>query len=423
MHLLKANLRFDHKRYLLSVLSLCCILISRPSFAAGTTPELLQKAEEYLSTNPDSSFYYAISFIESRTDQTKKEDLTYAYYIAGSAEYLFGNLSYSDSLLVACFKYSKGVSDNALLGICNQLYAKILKVEKRFESSMYHLMQAKDYFEMGTDPLKKIELTIDIAEFYRATANFEKANEYIALAEEQERKLTKHDDGLLADLQGRKAAILDETGKIDDALRLSISSVELSEKSGDFHATASGENEIGFILWKKGDDKCVDHYNKAISLWEKINYHYYKANAKLNLARTYLGKKEYEKARELLFSTLDESVKKGWKGIELGAHQNIIDLLKAQGKTDEIPPHLIRSLELDLYITRESSSLSLLDMQEKYSAEQNKRTALEKDQEVKDAEYKLQIQSKYNIYLSVAVGLAFFLGAGVSLLISRRKRA
>ena len=248
-------------------------------------PLPLQRSHHYLATNPDSAFYFAINFIEDRNESTKKEELCFAYYLASSAEYLFGDLAYSDSLSVNAIKISDNIKDEYLLGLCCQLYAKILKVEKRFERSMSYLVKAKDHYERGADPLKKVEITIDFAEFYRSSANFTKAEESINIAEEQEKKLIVHDDDLLSNLLNRKAAIYDETSRPDEALALSKASIALSEKINNLHYQATSLNEMGFILWKKGKIECVDMYNKAIAIWEKINYHYYKTSTKLNLAR------------------------------------------------------------------------------------------------------------------------------------------
>src|ERR1051326_7892879 len=138
-------------------------------------PSTLRRSYQYLGTNPDSAFYFAINFIENRSDSTPKQELCFAYYLAGSAEYLFGDLSYSDSLSVNSLKIAANVTNEHLLGLCEQLYAKILKVEKRFEGSMVHLLKEKEHFEKDIIPFSVIESTIDFAEFYRSTANFSKA--------------------------------------------------------------------------------------------------------------------------------------------------------------------------------------------------------------------------------------------------------
>jgi len=419
------DLPFIHYRKIAATVLLLFIFFSS-AFSADNfldkQPVSLQKAQSYLATNPDSAFYLAITFIEERNESTKKDELCFAYYLASSAEYLFGDLAYSDSLSVNAIKISENITNEHLLGLCCQLYAKILKVEKRFERSMTFLVKAKDHFERDNDPLKKVDITIDFSEFYRSTANFPKAEEYINSAEDQEKKLSEHDDDLLANLLNRKAAIYDEMGKTDEALELSKTSLALSEKINNLHYQATSLNEMGFIMWKKNKIECVDLYNKAISIWEKINYHYYKTSTKLNIARVYFSQKNYDRIREILLSALEEAKTKGWKGVELSAQQQIIELDKELGNDSDIPPHLMRAMELELYITKEQSNLSLLDMQEKYSTEQNKLTALEKLSEAKEAESKLSAQSKFTIFLWISIALAFFLGIGSTYFVMSRRR-
>src|SRR5687767_3726183 len=311
MQTLVVSLR-KNVRYFLPILFF--LLGSFPSFSSSPysskAPAELRLAEQCLATNLDSSFYYATTFIQTRDEKTKKEDLAFAYYIAGSAEYLFGNLSYSDSLMQHALKTATEGNEEYLQGACHQFYGKILKVEKRFESSLFHLQKAKELFDKGDDPIKKIDIVIDIAEYYRAMANFSRAEEYLSMAEVMESKLEVKNEDLKANLLNRKAAVYDELGKVDEALELSRASLELSEKSGNLHYQASSHNEIGFIFWKKGDMKCFEHYNKAIGIWKKINYHYYKTSTQMNLAMAYLGQKDYIVAEKIIMEAMEESQKK-----------------------------------------------------------------------------------------------------------------
>lgn len=150
-------------------------------------------------------------------------------------------------------------------------FADLEKYQFNYAGALNKYLQALSFFEKQPNKNDLLKLYVDLAEFYRRTANFSQAKEYLYKAHELNNKFRLADTTQLIRLYNRGAAIFNETLLLDSSIIYSNLALKLAKKSNNYYAIGTSHNELGYSYKNNSNfDLSLDNYELAQQAFKKI---------------------------------------------------------------------------------------------------------------------------------------------------------
>jgi two-component sensor histidine kinase len=175
-------------------------------------------------------------------------------------------------------KLDKKINPELLL-----LLAITYKYQNENEKATFHFLKAHDAFINAKNKEGLINYGGELIEFYRRQAKYEMAEKtyykYLFLA----KKYKVVNPRLLNKLYNRYAAVLNETSRGRQSIKLSLKAIDEAEKINDNNLMAISYNEMGFSCKNLRKIKeSTENYQKAEDIWMKSGYLRDAIQAKMN---------------------------------------------------------------------------------------------------------------------------------------------
>ncbi len=149
-------------------------------------------------------------------------------------------------------------------------YAILLKYSNKKGLALESYFSALRIFKKEHKNLGQVDAWIELMEYYR---KFQMYNEGLAISQKI--------DGKIKQLQNvpiyyklrhlnRKAAIISELGKKEEAGLISRKCIALAEKNKEWYLAAVSHNELGFSYFGIENDSCIKHLLIAQQLFRKV---------------------------------------------------------------------------------------------------------------------------------------------------------
>lgn len=379
----------------------------------GISSDLLPTFETYMKayqrhvfSNPDSAFL-VIDDLKSLKSSDR-----YQYFLI----YLESKALSAQSQYDQAYKSAKQLNEVKVLPALfkadvHLLFGRINKYRNNFAEALKWYMQARKIYIEQEDFVGLSIVDINLAEFYRASTDFDKANFHIHSAIDL---IQENDLPELIDVYriNRHSAILSETSKYDSAILLTQQLIPICRRIDNKFLLASGLNELGVLYdFRKKYKRSEDCFLEAISLWKETGHMRYWTASVHHLARYYETIGEQEACISLIREHLPLLKEKKWDevlstyyGIMSRAYLSLGDAEKAFQLSDT--SHQYLRADLESRITKE------LSVQE----------ASFEIEKLKNEKERNARQRNFAIIITVIIaGLLFFAGR-LAFLIRRRNK-
>lgn len=226
---------------------------------------------------------FALCFLSPLTLHAQKKDRTSAL-IENAYRQL--DVSNYDSAIV-CFK--KALKLNTLTSESRfelQLeLSKAYKINSEFKQALIEIKEAERLAKNSDQWESHAKVYISFMEYYRALANFKKAQFYIDRFE-QIPNYKKLPDLILAEYYNRRAAIATEGfSQHQQSIEFSLKALEYARKSGDSNLVATTYNELGYTYDGVNPALALRYYQQALAIWRKQNNHRSIVTVLINIGR------------------------------------------------------------------------------------------------------------------------------------------
>lgn len=224
-------------------------------------------------------------------------------------------------------------------------YYKLLNAEADYNKYQFNYAEAlKKYlkvlafFEKQTDKNYLLKIYIDLAEFYRRTADFQLAKVYVNKSMILLKANRVTDTAQIIRFYGRGAAIYNEASPVDSSILFSNKALALAIKVDNYYAAGASYNELGYTYKNlKQFNLALNNYEKAQTVFHNIGAVREEASALQNYIELIEHNDDEVKQRKFTIS----------KGLEL---LNLIE-----SKNLELPKRRIfKSLADDYFFTGDS---------------------------------------------------------------------
>lgn len=146
--------------------------------------------------------------------------------------------------------------------------AKTYKYEQNNELALLNFHKAEEIFEKNNNYTAITKLNIELLEFYRKTADFERAFKTVDKLQQVLKVESYSDDQIKIQFYNRYAAVVNEQARPFESIVLSKKAILLAQKIKDYYAQAISFNELGFSYKNIGNKKLsLFYYDKAYRLW------------------------------------------------------------------------------------------------------------------------------------------------------------
>lgn len=157
-------------------------------------------------------------------------------------------------------------------------YYKLLNAEADYDKYQFNYANALKkylevlaYVEKQNDKNYLLKIYVDLAEFYRRTADFKLAKVYLNKSNSLLKKHTITDTAQLIKYYGRGAAIYNEASPIDSTILFSKIALGLAIKTNNYYAMGASYNELGYTYKNtKKFNLSLENYEKAQAAFHKI---------------------------------------------------------------------------------------------------------------------------------------------------------
>lgn len=224
-------------------------------------------------------------------------------------------------------------------------YYKLINAEADYNKYQFNYAEAlKKYlkvlafFEKQTDKNYLLKIYIDLAEFYRRTADFQLAKVYVNKSMILLKANRVTDTAQIIRFYGRGAAIYNEASPVDSSILFSNKALALAIKVDNYYAAGASYNELGYTYKNlKQFNLALNNYEKAQTVFHNIGAVREEASALQNYIELIEHNDDEVKQRKFTIS----------KGLEL---LNLIE-----SKNLELPKRRIfKSLADDYFFTGDS---------------------------------------------------------------------
>jgi two-component sensor histidine kinase len=151
------------------------------------------------------------------------------------------------------------------------LLAKTYKYQIKNDLAILNYNKCSILLKKINSQEKKINYTIELLEFYRKTADFDRAFKLIDELIYSFKIESVKNDTILNFFYNRYAAVLNERSRGKESIPISLKAIELAKKTKNIYAEATSYNELGFTYKNLlNNTKSIEYYEKAYNLWMSI---------------------------------------------------------------------------------------------------------------------------------------------------------
>ena len=187
---------------------------------------------------------------------------------------------------------------------------------------------------LAAPPRARALIERKIAEVFHRRGDWDGAEKHYAEAAKSE------DESERARALADRSLVAHRRGDADRALQHARKALLLARDARDERAVAQAHNILGILARDR------KHLEEALSIAERLQDPAVTVAALNNLALAHLRDGEAEKALPLATRALEESESLGDRHREAALHNNLADVLRAVGRSDESMRHLKRSVTL-----------------------------------------------------------------------------
>jgi len=397
-------------------MKLSYLLLAACLWLSGIPAQLkAQPLQDSLSILVKSNPVYALRILGNEK-KARDLGLQYYYFLAAARQNL-GEYAAVDSLLDAVLSERKITDDSSLYIRFLILDAENNKVLDRFDEAFVLLSEALRYREARTDPLGRLEIYLSLAEYFRATDNYEMALAYLQKARLVGEKVAGGFPPLLkAQMLNRKAAVyLQQARFLDSVEMLSKEVIRIGTAEGDANQVATSSNELGFLYLNIGRPEAEFYLKQAITIWEGLDYAIYANNARLNLARYYSRFGAPQKAIAVCEESLKTIRAKKWYWEEGNAYEVISQSYLQLGNYQKAYEYSEMAKEKLLYNARNQYKARVAYYVNKLKLKEKEDEINAKSREVVTAQQALKQQSRANKLLIALLAFTFVVAIGTTL--------
>lgn len=313
-------------------------------------------------------------------------------------------------------------------------YYKLLNAEADYDKYQFNYANALKkylevlaYVEKQNDKNYLLKIYVDLAEFYRRTADFKLAKVYLNKSNSLLKKHTITDTAQLIKYYGRGAAIYNEASPIDSTILFSKIALGLAIKTNNYYAMGASYNELGYTYKNtKKFNLSLENYEKAQAAFHKIGAVREEASALQNYIELIehndeaLMQRKFTISKSLELLNLIES-----KNLELPKRRIYKSLADDYFFTgDSLNYYRYKSLYLHEWFIemRKENAVEVKKIQEKYDNEKITNEVKAANLELIQRNNEIRVKNKQNIIILIALFiflvLTFYIGY---LLIIRNK--
>ena len=321
--------------------------------------------EGYLSSHPDSTFYFAGHHFDLASTLHDKKEMATALYIQANAAYHMGNdLQGVGKAKEALVLYEEANYETGLANTYN-LIGNICLSQNQTE-------QAKDYY------LKSLEI-------YRS----------------------KNDSVGKANVYNNIGNATRETGNYLDALDYYFKSLKLKKELGNKRGIATTYANIGNTHWGLGDfTQASEYYQKSLLLNQELNNQFGICQSHINISSSLLKQGEYLESIEAAKTGLHLANQLKALDLKVVVYKILYDNYRALGNTNEsLDSHEKYILFKDsLDKLNAEQNLQRMKIQEEYKLKKQQ-DEFEHELELKTKEDELQKEEYLRVFLFIVLGI------------------
>ena len=220
-----------------------------------TVKRLIQLADRYFTSNPDSTLFYGNKAVKISRSLAYKSGLADGLVQIAHAKFFKGNYSTATIDFKEAIKIYKGINNKQGLSYCYMLYGKMYTVLAAYKGALYYLN--------------------------------------IALSVDKELK----NDRMLADCLKNIGILYFSEGQLSTGLDYYYRALTINLKTGNKRAAAEVYNDIGFTLYgMEMYPKALEYYDKSLKIFERTGDVFGIGTVNENIGETLLAEKEYDNA-------------------------------------------------------------------------------------------------------------------------------
>lgn len=283
-------------------------------FAWGQIDTVIKKIENKLGKVSSKQLIYEIDSILNNSYNLTDNQNSKLVLIKAKCYEKQGDKENS-SISLAKFKNGKGNNYELKIELLRTLAFSYVSEQKN-DSALHCFYKAISIAEKNSNFQKIATVYNDIGEYYRSVRKYSISKKYLFNAIKIN---NDSNDFQLGRSYHRLAAVYDETSQADSAIFYSEKSLKISERNNLIDQQAISYNELGYLYSQSDYKLSLSYYQRALKIWNKLDYYRYVASVKNNLAFLYINMSEIKKALKLTDELYVLSKEKKWEKIELDA--------------------------------------------------------------------------------------------------------
>ena len=371
---------------------------------AQNVPAIIEKLKAELKTNPDEkrtaviysdlTWYYSTVCIDSalvygqsaiQASQSLGDSTLIAQVFSDIAAVYFrkGDFENSKFNYLIAQKIRKARKDNKGLAKINNNLANIYEKTQQYKAAMSSFLEALRYFESINDEKNIHVIKGNIGLILLKIKNYDKAFSYINDAVEYQEANNSNEELCISCLNlGNVYLQLNDTA---NALKMYEKSVKACTIVGNKKGISSGYNNIAAIKTEQKKSKdALALYEKSRKIREELNSELDKANFDLNLAKEYIAKKDYVKAKILLLDAENVFNRTAANSNLLTNYKSLIDVYAQLNKPDSVNIYVGKLMHLNAALLESSVTKETADLEAKYQMVKKEKLLLEKENKVRE---------------------------------------
>ena len=366
-----------------------------------------KQCQQFENTIPDTCLYYAGIAMEAIQHSTDSIAISKAYEMQGDAFVANSEFNMAIDAYLLSMEYIDNEEHPEIEASIMLKLGKTYTINLQQTEAIEMLHRALEAYQALQQPIGQIQSLTLIGEYYRKLADYDLATQYLTRANElMDDELSRSETAI--HLYNRIAAVMDETGNLDEAIRYSNIALNLAKEVENLHYQAISLNELGFIYEKKDKDIAEEYYKKAARIWEAKGFDRYYANVLANLARTNYMLNRLDKALRYTDSLEVVIMGKNWLTLEYDLFYRRAVIYENRKKYEKAYRNRIASFERFIQIYKKEQDEKIAEIEHKYDAKEKELLIENQNQELEIERNRLADKKKEQLWILIA-GAAFFL--------------
>ncbi len=265
---------------------------------------LLRLSKSYAINNPDSADYFINMLRKLAKSNNHTEGILSAEISASIKEAYLGNLSESNEILFRAESLAEKFNETESL---NDIFLTIginhLRMAS-YDEAIDYLNKSLEFARTNNlnDYLGRTLITLGI--FFNKQRDYKKEKEYLLKALKLFQKENKKSS--LSNVYSNLGTNFLKTGMPDSARYYFIKSLELDSITNDIQGVAITYHNLAATFETEDNlDSAIYYLNKSLIMKEKLNNQIGIANTKFSLAEVYFRMKQYNKAMNLAYESIE----------------------------------------------------------------------------------------------------------------------